>query len=327
MGGNILLWVGFNIFIVLMLLLDIFVFNKKVHALKIREALMLTGFWVSLAVVFDIGVYLYWGGQYALEFATGYIIEQSLSVDNLFVILLLFTYFRTPTAYQQKVLIWGVLGAIFFRILFILTGVTLINQFHFATYILGAFLVFSSIKMLFDKDSNIDPDKNIAIRIFRKIMPVTRFYEESKFFTYQNKILHATPLFVTLIVIETTDIIFALDSIPAIIAVSTHSFIIYSSNIFAVLGLRALYFALAGVMKLFHFIRYGLSLILIFIGSKILLSGILEANKIQIGIKIDLLIIASILVLSVLLSLIFPEKITVPKHDLPGPLKHPKAEK
>jgi tellurite resistance protein TerC len=325
MGGNILLWVAFNIFIVLMLLLDIFVFNKKVHALKITEALVLTGFWVSLAIVFCLGVYWRWGSEFALEFATGYIIEQSLSVDNLFVILMLFTFFRTPTAFQQKVLIWGVLGAIFFRVLFILAGVSLINQFQYATYILGAFLIFSSIKMLFESENNIDPDKNIAIRLFRKIMPVTRFYEGSKFFTYQNKILHATPLFVTLIVIETTDIIFALDSIPAIIAVSKHSFIIYSSNIFAVLGLRALYFALAGVMKLFHFLKYGLSTILIFIGAKILLSKVLEAHNIQIDIKTDLLVIGSILILSVIISLLFPEKMGVPKHETHEAPKHPKA--
>jgi tellurite resistance protein TerC len=297
MGGNILLWVAFNIFIVLMLLLDIFVFNKKVHALKITEALVLTGFWVSLAIVFCLGVYWRWGSEFALEFATGYIIEQSLSVDNLFVILMLFTFFRTPTAFQQKVLIWGVLGAIFFRVLFILAGVSLINQFQYATYILGAFLIFSSIKMLFESENNIDPDKNIAIRLFRKIMPVTRFYEGSKFFTYQNKILHATPLFVTLIVIETTDIIFALDSSPAIIAVS----------------------------KLFHFLKYGLSTILIFIGAKILLSKVLEAHNIQIDIKTDLLVIGSILILSVIISLLFPEKMGVPKHETHEAPKHPKA--
>jgi tellurite resistance protein TerC len=317
MGGNILLWVGFNIFILLMVLLDIFVLNKKVRALKIKEALILTGFWVSLAVLFGIGVYLKWGSEYALEFATGYIIEQSLSVDNLFVILMLFTYFRTPTAFQQKVLMWGVLGVIFFRIIFILAGISLVERFHYATYVLGAFLIFSSLKMLFSGDENIDPDKNLAIRLFRKIIPVTRFYEGSKFFTRQNKILHATPLFVALIVIETTDIVFAIDSIPAVIAVSSHPFIIYSSNIFAVLGLRALYFALAGFMQLFHFLKYGLAFILTFIGAKILLTQVLIEHHIHIDISVDLMVIGGILFLSVITSILFPEKNAVPKHEPP----------
>jgi len=309
MGGNIFLWVGFNLFIVFALLIDIYVFNKKPHELKIKEALVLTGFWVSLAIIFGLGVYLKWGSEYALEFATGYVIEQSLSIDNLFVILLLFTFFKTPPAYQQKVLIWGILGAIFFRIVFILTGITLINNFQFAIYILGIFLIFSSINMLFDSESNVNPDKNIVIRIFRKIMPVTESFHDGKFFIRQNKVLSATPLFITLIVIETTDIVFAIDSIPAIIAVSHHSFIIYTSNIFAVLGLRSLYFALAGLMKLFHFLKYGLSVILIFIGAKILLTKVLISNNIHIDIKYDLLIIGSIIALSVFISILSPQKV------------------
>jgi len=315
MDNHIVLWVGFNVFIVLMVMLDIFVFNKRVKALKVREALILTGFWVLLAALFGLGVYWRWGQEQALEYATGYIIEQSLSVDNLFVILMLFTYFRTPTAFQQKVLMWGIFGVIFFRIIFIFAGVAIIQDFSFATYILGAFLVFSSVKMLFNNENDVDPDKNIVMRIFRKFIPVTRFYEGSKFFTRQNKVLHATPLFVALIVIETTDIIFALDSIPAVIAVSKHSFIIYSSNIFAVLGLRALYFALAGVMQLFHFLRYGLSTILIFIGAKILLAGVLKAHHIIINIQVDLTVIGCIILLSVVFSLLFPEKNAMPKHE------------
>src|SRR6185437_5646786 len=259
MVGNIFLWVAFSVGIVLLLLLDIFVLNKRARTLKMRDALLLTGFWVLLAVLFDLLVYWNWGSQYALEFTTGYLIEQSLSVDNLFVMLMIFTMFRTPTAFQQKVLIWGVLGAMFFRIIFILAGVSLINRFAAATYVLGAFLIFTSVRTLFSKEGNINPDKNFAIRMFRKIMPVSRFYDGSKFFTIQDGIRFATPLFVALLVIETTDILFAVDSIPAIIAVSRHSFIIYSSNIFAVLGLRALYFALARVMQLFHFLKYGLS--------------------------------------------------------------------
>jgi tellurite resistance protein TerC len=315
MGGNIYLWVAFSLGIVLLLLLDIFVLNKKTKALKMREALLLTGFWVLLAALFGLFVYWHWGAEYALEFTTGYLIEQSLSVDNLFVMLMIFTVFRTPTAFQQKVLIWGVLGAMFFRIIFILAGVSLINRFSITAYILGAFLIYTSVKALFNKESNIDPDKNFAIRMFRKIMPVSRFYDGSKFFTKQEGIRLATPLFVALIVIETTDIIFALDSIPAIIAVSRHSFIIYSSNIFAVLGLRALYFALARVMQLFHYLKYGLSAILCFIGTKILLSNILAANHIIINITTDLIVIGSIITLSIILSLIFREKVSVPAHE------------
>jgi len=314
MGNNIILWVGFSVGIVLLLLLDIFVLNRKAKALKMREALLLTGFWVLLAILFNLLVYWHWGSVYALEFTTGYLIEQSLSVDNLFVMLMIFTVFRTPTAYQQKVLIWGVLGAMFFRIIFILAGVSLINRFSATAYVLGAFLIYTSIKALFNKENDIDPDKNFAIRMFWKIMPVTRLYDGSKFFTKQDGIRSATPLFVALLVIETTDIIFALDSIPAIIAVSRHSFIIYSSNIFAVLGLRAMYFALARVMQLFHYLKYGLSAILCFIGAKILLQNILMANHIVINITTDLIIIGSIILLSIILSLIFKEKVSVPAH-------------
>jgi len=315
MINSIFIWVVFSLGIVLLLLLDIFVLNKKAKVLKMREALLLTGFWVLLAVLFGLFVYWNWGAEYALEFTTGYLIEQSLSVDNLFVMLMIFTVFRTPTAFQQKVLIWGVLGAMFFRVIFILAGVSLINRFSVTTYILGAFLIYTSIKALFSKENNIDPDKNFAIRMFRKIMPVSRFYDSSKFFTKLDGINMATPLFVALLVIETTDIIFALDSIPAIIAVSRHSFIIYSSNIFAVLGLRAMYFALARVMQLFHYLKYGLSAILCFIGAKILLQNILLANHIVINITTDLAVIGSIILLSILLSLIFKEKVSVPAHE------------
>lgn len=318
MGNSIFLWSAFSLGIVLLLLLDIFVLNKKARTLKMREALLLTGFWVLLAVIFDLLIYWHWGSEYSLEFTTGYLIEQSLSVDNLFVMLMIFTVFRTPTAFQQKVLIWGVLGAMFFRVIFILAGVSLIDRFSAATYVLGAFLIFTSIKALFNKGSNIDPDKSFAIHMFRKIMPVSRFYDGSKFFIVQEGIRMATPLFVALLVIETTDIIFALDSIPAIIAVSRHSFIIYSSNIFAVLGLRALYFALARVMQLFHYLKYGLSAILCFIGTKILLQKILVANRIVINISTDLMVIGIIIALSIILSLIFKEKVAVPAHEAPG---------
>jgi tellurite resistance protein TerC len=296
-----------------MLALDLFVFNRKQHTIKVKEALLWTGFWMSLAGIFCFGIWYYYGQELALEFATGYLIEQSLSVDNLFVILMLFTFFRTPHAFQHKVLFWGILGAIFFRIIFILLGVALIERFHWMTLVLGGFLVFTSIKMIFEKDKEVNPDNNWAIKLFNRMMPVTKFYEGAKFFTRQNNVLHATPLFVVLIVVETTDIVFAVDSIPAILAISKNPFIVYSSNIFAVLGLRSLYFALAGIMELFHFLHYGLSIILLFIGAKILLAGL---HIWEMPIELALIVVGGILLLSVLLSILFPEKDKVPPHHL-----------
>jgi tellurite resistance protein TerC len=216
MSKEISLWVGFNVFIFVMLFLDLFVFNRKQHTIKVKEALLWTGFWMLLAASFGVGIYFFgdsiWGpgegADLSLQFATGYLIEQALSVDNLFVILMLFTYFRTPHAFQHKVLFWGILGAIFFRILFILLGVTLIERFHWMTYLLGGFLIFTAIKMILEKDKEMNPEHNPVTKIFNKIMPVSKFYDGSNFFSRQNGVLHATPLFVALIVVETTDIVF-----------------------------------------------------------------------------------------------------------------------
>jgi tellurite resistance protein TerC len=284
-----------------------------------------------LAALFGFGIYFFgdsiWGpgkgSELSLQFATGYLIEQALSVDNLFVILMLFTFFRTPHAFQHKVLFWGILGAIFFRILFILLGVALIERFHWMTYILGGFLIFTAIKMILEKDKEMNPEHNPVTKIFNKIMPVSKFYDGSNFFSRQNGVLHATPLFVALIVVETTDIVFALDSIPAILAISTHSFIVYSSNIFAVLGLRSLYFALACIMELFHFLHYGLSAILMFVGVKIILA---TSHIYEIPVVTSLLVVAGILVLSIILSIFFPEKNNVPQHNPHEPPKHPKSK-
>ncbi|MGZ5245075.1 MAG: TerC/Alx family metal homeostasis membrane protein, partial [Bacteroidia bacterium] len=263
---------------------------------------------------------------YALKFTTGYLIEKALSVDNLFVILMLFTFFRTPHAFQHKVLFWGILGAIFFRVIFIFLGVALIEKFHWITYLLGGFLVFTAIKMVISKEEDIDPEKNIAIRLFSKLMPVSKFYDGSNFFTIQNGVKHATPLFIVMIVVETTDIVFALDSIPAILAITTQSFIVYSSNILAVLGLRSLYFALAGIMELFHFLKYGLSAILLFVGTKIILAA---AHIYEVPIVIALLVVVGVLILSILLSILFPEKNNIPQHNPHSPQeapKHPKSK-
>lgn len=319
MSNHINLWIFFNIGVFILLFLDLFVFNRKQHTIHVKEALLWTGFWVLLAALFAVGLYFFYDtgleppAASAMSFVTGYLIEQSLSVDNLFVILLIFTFFRTPHAYQHKVLFWGILGAIFFRILFILTGITIIERFSFTVYILGAFLIFTAIKMVVEKNKEIVPDKNLAIKLFSKLMPVTKFYDKSNFFTRVNGVLHATPLFVVVLVIETTDIVFALDSIPAILAISKDPFIVYSSNIFAILGLRSLYFALAGIMELFHFLHYGLSIILMFIGVKILIHKVYE-----VPIEMALGVVAGILVLSVVLSVLFPEKKKMPKHHHDG---------
>ena len=308
MSQQFTLWTSFNIFIALMLVLDLFVFNRKAGQIKIKTALLWTGFWMLLAGLFCLGIYLYYPADRALraqEFATGYLIEQSLSFDNLFVIMLIFNFFNTPVVHQHKVLFWGIIGAIVFRTTFILAGITIINQFTPMLYILGAFLIYTAIRMLLSKDEEVHPDKNIGIRLLKKILPVSNTYDEGKFTTRQNGKLYATPLLIALMVVETTDIVFAVDSIPAVIAISKDSFIIYSSNIFAILGLRSLYFALAGMMELFRFLKVGLSIILIFIGAKIILD---HANIIEIPSMLALLIVAGILALSVIFSIIFPSK-------------------
>jgi tellurite resistance protein TerC len=305
-GASIHFWILFNAFVLAMLILDLFVLNRKTQVVKIKEALWWSAFWVSLAVLFNVGVYIWHprGEQAALEFLTGYLIEESLSVDNLFVFMLIFNYFRVPQEYQRKVLFWGIIGALVLRATFILIGVSLINKFHITIYILGGFLIFTGIKMVLSKDKEINPEKNPIIRIINKIIPVTRDYHNGNFFVRIKDILYATPLFIVVLVIETTDVIFALDSIPAILAVTNDAFIVYSSNVFALLGLRSLYFALAGIMELFHYIHYGLAVILSFIGIKLLI----QAFGIHMDMHWALIIVASILAVSILLSIIFPQK-------------------
>jgi tellurite resistance protein TerC len=314
-------WIGFNVLVAILLILDLFVFNRKHRAMKMREALGWTGLWLGLAALFNVFLYFYMGKTPALQFLTGYLIEESLSIDNLFVFLMLFTFFRTPTAFQHKVLFWGILGAIFFRGLFILIGFTAIQKFPIITYGLGAFLIFTAIRMFTNQDQNVNPDNSPVTKLLGKIMPITPFYDGSKFFTRENGKKLATPLFVALLVVETTDIVFAFDSIPAVLAVTPDAFIAYSSNIFAILGLRALYFALAGIMKLFHYLHYGLSLILLFIGLKLVL-----ANWLHIGNGVSLSVVGGILLFSVVLSLIFKKKEELPKHNTHGKQGHKPAK-
>lgn len=299
-------WILFNIFVLAMLILDLFVLNKKNHVVSIKEALWWSAFWVGLAVLFNIGILFFHprGKEAAVEFLVGYLIEESLSVDNLFVFMLIFNYFRVPPEYQRKVLFWGIIGALVLRAAFILIGVTLINKFVWIKYILGAFLVITGINMVRTKDSEVNPQKNPIIRLVNKIIPVTKHYHGDSFFVKIRNVWFATPLFIVVLVVETTDVVFALDSIPAILGITNEAFILYTSNVFALLGLRSLYFALAGIMELFHFIHYGLAVILSFIGVKL----VIEYWHIHIDTVYSLVIVASILAISILLSILFPQK-------------------
>jgi len=262
-------WILFNLFVVAMLVLDLGVLNRRSHRVGFREALAWSGVWIALAAAFAV-LELFWHGRaQALQFVTGYVIELSLSVDNLFVFLVIFRYFKVLDQHQHKVLFWGILGALLMRGVFIVAGVGLIRRFSWITYAFGALLVYSGLKLLRQGETEIHPEKNPVLRIFRRAFPVTKEYVGGRFFTQSDK-LYATPLFLVLLVVETSDILFAVDSIPAVLAITLNAFIVYTSNVFAILGLRSMYFALAGMMDLFHYLHYGLSVVLIFIGLKML---------------------------------------------------------
>ncbi|MDD5166495.1 MAG: TerC family protein [Candidatus Omnitrophica bacterium] len=299
----LLLWVGFIIFILVMLALDLLVFHRKTREVKVKEALLWSAFWIGLSLVFNLGVYIWGGRQMALEFLTGYLLEKSLSVDNIFVFLMIFSYFKIPHKYQHEVLFWGILGALIMRGAFIAGGIALIHNFHWIIYVFGGFLIFTGIKMVFDKDKEVHPEKSLVLRFFNRVMPVTKVIEDGRFFIRASGRWFATPLFVVLLVVETTDVMFAFDSIPAILAITQKPFIVYTSNVFAILGLRALYFALAGVMQYFRYLNYGLSVILVFVGLKMLLADIYK-----IPISTSLLILAFILSVSIIASILWPKK-------------------
>lgn len=300
MGINIYFWIGFHIFIFIMLALDLGVFHKKSHKVPVKEALIWSMVWISLALAFNFLIYLKFGKIKALEFLTGYVIEYSLSVDNIFVFILIFTYFAVKDEYQHRILFWGILGALIMRAIFIFAGVALINRFHWIVLIFGGFLVYSGIHMLFQNDTAVDPDKNAVVKFFKKFLPVSDNYHGDKLFIKQNHKLYATPLFLVLLVIESSDLIFAVDSIPAILAISQDRLIVYTSNIFAILGLRSLYFAVSGIMGFFRFLKVGLAFVLSFVGTKMLLAFF----NIEIHIVLSLLIIISILAISIIASLI-----------------------
>jgi len=297
MNETILLWGGFNLFVLGMLALDLGVFHRKSHEVSLKEALIWTGVWVAIAMLFNVFVYYYFGRELAFEFLTGYVIEKSLSVDNIFVMIMIFSYFQVAPAHQHKVLFLGIIGALIMRVIFIFTGIELIHRFHWLIYIFGGFLIFTGIRM-FLSEQKLDPEKNIFVRMVRKIVPVTNTFHDDKFFVRQNGTLWATPLFLVLILIEGTDLIFAVDSIPAILAVSEDPFIVYTSNAFAILGLRSLYFALARIEKYFKYLKYGLAAILVFVGTKMAIADVLK-----IPVHVSLIVIVAILLISILASL------------------------
>ncbi len=311
MTDNIWLWIGFNGFVLLMLCIDLGVFHRKAHIVSVKEALSWTTAWISLALVFNLGVWHYLGQQKALEFFTGYVIEYSLSVDNMFVFALLFSYFSVPALYQHKVLFWGILGALVMRAVMILIGAALIAKFAWIIYVFGAFLVLTGIKMIFKKEEEIHPERNPVVRLFKRFMPVTSEYRADNFFVREKGILMATPLFVVLLLVEFTDLIFAVDSIPAIFAVTTDPFIVYTSNVFAILGLRSLYFALSGVMDKFHYLKIGLGVVLTFVGVKMLLAH----TPWKIDTLVSLGVIVMVLAGAVAASWLWPKKLVVKPLD------------
>ena len=258
MGISIYFWIGFHIFIFIMLALDLGIFHKHTHKVPVKEAVIWTIVWISLALIFNLFVFFEFGKTKALEFLTGYVIEYSLSVDNIFVFILIFTYFAVKDQYQHKILFWGIIGALLMRGIFIFAGVALINRFHWIVIIFGGFLVFTGIRMLFQKDGEVDPEKNPIVRFFRRFLPVTSTLHGDKLFVRQNHRINATPLFLVLLIIESSDLIFAVDSIPAILAISHDRFIVYTSNIFAIMGLRSLYFAVSGIMGIFPLPESGI---------------------------------------------------------------------
>lgn len=314
MWESIYLWGGFNIFVLVMLALDLGVFSRKEHVITFKEALHRSAIWIAMAMAFAVGVYFWRGPEIGLQFLTGYLIEESLSVDNLFVMLMIFTYFRVPASYQHKVLFWGILGALVLRALFIITGVALIEKFHWMIYLFGGLLIFTGIKMALEKDNEIHPEHNPVLKLFRRIMPVTKDYVGNKFLVLRDGKRWATPLLVVLVLIETTDVIFAVDSVPAILSVSRDPFIVYTSNVFAILGLRSLYFALAGMMHRFHFLHYGLAVILVFVGAKMLLCDIFH-----IPIAVALGVVMGVLALSIAISLLTSSPTPPPDETLPLP--------
>lgn len=304
MEVSIYFWIGFHILIFLILGIDLGIFSRNAHKVPLKEALLWSGVWITVALAFNLFVLFEFGKTRALEFLTGYLIEYSLSVDNIFVFILIFSYFAVPEKYQHKVLFWGIMGALVMRGIFIFAGVALINRFHWIVIIFGGFLIVTGIKMMIQKDVQVDPSKNPVVRLARRFLPVTEESDKGRFFARMNSKTYVTPLFLVLLIIESTDLLFAVDSIPAVLAVSHERFIVYTSNIFAILGLRSLYFAVSGIMGYFRYLKTGLAFILTFVGLKMVASFF----HFEIPILISLAVIASILIISILASVLISRK-------------------
>jgi tellurite resistance protein TerC len=301
MVETIWLWVGFNAAVLVMLALDLGVFHRKAHAVGLREAAAWSAGWVTLALLFNAGIWYFAGPQPALEFLTGYLVEKSLAVDNIFVIAVLFSYFAVPAAYQHRVLFWGILGALVLRGAFIAVGAYVLHQWHWVIYVFGGILLVTGIKMALRRDEVIDPERNPVVRLARRWLPLTSRYEGQRFWTVENGRRVATPLFLVLLLVEFTDLVFAIDSIPAIFAITDDPFIVYTSNVMAILGLRSMYFLLAGVVHRFVYLKYGLSLVLVFVGAKMMLIDVFKVPT-----AVSLAVIATVIGGSIALSLLRP---------------------
>ena len=297
--GSPLMWAGFIAFVLAMLALDLGVFHRKAHDVGVREAAAWSAVWVALAVAFNLGVYAWFGADRALEFATGYLVEKALAVDNIFVFVVIFSTFAIPTRYQHRVLFWGVLGALVMRAVFIFAGSAFLQQFHWAIYVFGALLAVMGLKLLVQRDKPVAPDKNPLVRLFRRLMPVTESVEGNRFVVRRDGRRWATPLLLALLTVEMADVIFAVDSIPAIFAITTDPFIVFTSNIFAILGLRSLYFLLAGAVGKFVYLKVGLAAVLVFVGAKMLLADVYELPVVA-----SLGVIGAILTSAVVASLV-----------------------
>jgi tellurite resistance protein TerC len=302
-GNSAGLWIGFSLFILFMLSLDLGLFNRKAHAIRYREAAIWSGVWIMLAMIFAGIVFWYQGTDLGLKFLTGYVIELSLSVDNLFVFLLIFSFFKVPAKVQHRVLFWGVMGALVMRLTMIFVGAALINRFHWIIYIFGAFLIYTGIKMFRQEDTDIQPEENPIVRAVTRYIPITRSYQGQDFFTRVNGKRTGTLLLLVLVIVEVTDLVFAVDSIPAIFAITTNTFIVYTSNVFAILGLRSMYFLLAGMVEKFQYLRMGLATVLTFIGVKMLI----EAFHVIIPVWISLVVVGTILFAAVAASILWPK--------------------
>jgi tellurite resistance protein TerC len=308
-----LAWILFNAFVLALLALDLGVFHRKAHEVRPREALIWTFVWIALATLFGLGVYLKLGTEPALQYFTGYVIEKALSVDNIFVFIVILSAFAVPPKLQHRVLFWGVLGALVLRTVFILAGAALIERFSWLMYVLGAFLIFTGIRLLIQREEEVHPERNPLFRLFKKLVPTVSGYREGHFFVRENGRRFATPLFAVLVAIEATDVVFAVDSIPAIFAVTTDPFLVYTSNVFAILGLRSLYFALAGMMDKFHYLKVGLALVLAFVGTKMAIGGF-----VHVPVVVSLVVVVVLLGGSVVASLVHRPRGAGAKGIAPG---------